>query len=192
MAVTLEKMVVMDSQNSVVEHQIRPDDLMGELGIKKDAYYAYLKYLGLKAEKDANGNAFLTDEEANAVRALRSHVQITGKMDGFLNRNGELAIAGGGSLLDGTAAAAEPDQQMDDQLDDLIRAAAELKGQQLVMPQLVIRELANRMTFDDLPEDIKVKVENVRETASPKYQPAQLASNLLSRWRERPGQTQAV
>ncbi|MDX2242284.1 MAG: hypothetical protein NW224_16490 [Leptolyngbyaceae cyanobacterium bins.302] len=182
----------MDSQNSVVEHQIRPDDLMAELGIKKDAYYAYLKYLGLKAEKDSNGNAFLTDEQANAVRALRSHVQITGKMDGFLNSRGGLAVADTPSLLDGSAAVEEPSPQLDDQLDDLIRAAAELKGQQLVMPQLVIRELANRMTYDDLPEDIKAKVETVREAASPKYQPAQLATDLLNRWRDRQSPVQAA
>jgi len=183
----------MDSQNSVVEQQIRPDDLMGELGIKKDAYYAYLKYLNLKAEKDLNGNAFLTEVQANLVRALRSHVQETGKMEGFLNSNGELAVSEGASLLDADIPMEEPgDRYGDDQLNDLIRAAAELKGQQLVMPQLVIRELAQRMTYEDLPEDIKAKVENVRESASPKYQPAQLATNLLNQWRDRQSQMQAA
>jgi hypothetical protein len=174
----------MDSQNSVVEQQIRPDDLMSELGIKKDAYYAYLKYLNLKAEKDSNGNAYLTEEQANLVRALRSHVQETGKMEGFVNSNGELAIAEESSLLDATQTASDQ-VDIDDQLDDLIRAAAELKGQQLVMPQLVVRELAARMTYDDLPTDIKAKVESVRESASPKFQPIHLAEKLLGQWRDR-------
>jgi hypothetical protein len=182
----------MDTQNSVVEHQIRPDDLMAELGIKKDAYYAYLKHLGLKAEKDSNGNAYLTEEQANAVRALRSHVQNTGKMDGFLNSNGELAIAEDGNLLNATPPAEQPKEQMDEQFEELIRAAAELKGQQLVMPQLVVRELAARMTYDDLPEDIKAKVQTVKETANPKYQPAKLATDLLDQWRTRQSQPQAA
>ena len=52
-------MFAMTDQNSAVEHQIRPNALMEELGIKKDAYYAYLKHLGFKAEKDSDGKAFL-------------------------------------------------------------------------------------------------------------------------------------
>jgi hypothetical protein len=176
----------MDTPNSAVEHQIRPMDLMSELDIQKDAYYAYLKYLGLKAEKDSEGKAYLTNEQANAIRALRSHVKQTGKMDGFLNSNGELAVAGEGSLLD-QAAAPQQEQAnpMNAQLEELIRAAAELKGQQLVMPEMVIKELAARMTYDDLPEDIRAKVQTVRESASPKFQPAHLADQLLNQWRNR-------
>jgi hypothetical protein len=176
----------MDTPNSAVEHQIRPTDLMSELEIQKDAYYAYLKYLGLKAEKDSDGKAYLTNEQANAIRALRSHVKETGKMDGFLNSNGELAVTGeAGSLLDQAAAPQAQSTPMDAQLEELIRAAAELKGQQLVMPELVVRELAARMTYEDLPADIRAKVETVRESASPKFQPAHLADQLLSQWRSR-------
>ncbi len=90
----------MSDQNSEVVYQIRPDDLMTELGIKKDTYYNYLKYLGLKAEKDHDGKAYLTDEQANAMRAMRLHVETTGKMEGFVNSNGELAIANEASLAD--------------------------------------------------------------------------------------------
>jgi hypothetical protein len=192
MEMTYEKNLTMDAQNSVVERQIRPEELMEELGIKKDAYYAYLKYLGIKAEKDLEGKAYLTDEQANAIRALRSHVQNTGKMEGFLNQNGELTIAGEHSLLDAAEPVQTQDNPMDEQFEELIRAAAELKGQQLVLPELVIRELASRMTYDDLPEDIQVKVATVRQSASPKYQPAQLANDLLSQWRTRRSQVQVA
>ena len=179
----------MTEQNSVVEQQIRPEALMDEIGIKKDAYYAYLKHLGIKAEKDQEGKAYLTEAQANAVRALRSHVEQTGKMEGFVNSisnsNSELAIVSESSLLDQAAQTTTDPQgeRLDDQFDDLIRAAAELKGQQLVLPQLVIRELANRMTYDDLPADVKAKVNSVREAASPKFQPAHLADSLLAQWR---------
>jgi hypothetical protein len=47
----------MADQNSAVEHQIRPDQLQGELGIKKDAYYTYLRYLGIKAQRGSDGKS---------------------------------------------------------------------------------------------------------------------------------------
>lgn len=173
----------MADQNSVVVPQIRPEALMDELNIKKDAYYAYLKHLNLKAEKDHDGKAYLTEEQANLVRALRSHVEQTGKMEGFVNSNGELAIVSE-SLLETAQASESQGDRLDDQLDDLIRAAAELKGQQLVMPQLVIRELANRMSYEDLPSDVQQRVDRAREEITrPKAKPGELAEQLLSRWR---------
>ena len=38
------------TQNSVPTNLVRPEDLMQELGIKKDAYYADLNYLGIKGD----------------------------------------------------------------------------------------------------------------------------------------------
>jgi hypothetical protein len=46
-----------------------------------------------------------------------------------------------------------------------------------------MRELANRMSEDDLPEDLKEKVAIAREVANPKWTPGQLADNLLSQYR---------
>lgn len=174
----------MSDQNSAVEHQIRPEELMEELGIKKDAYYAYLKHLGIKSEKDSGGNAWLSQEQANLVRALRSHVKETGKMEGFTNSGG-LTIAKGNLLdLPSQPGNQEGDRYGDEQVNDLIRAAANLKGQELVMPELIVRELANRMTVEDMPADIREKVEAVRESVVPKVQPAQVADQVLSQWRE--------
>ena len=64
----------MTDQNSEIDYQIRPDDLMEELGIKKDAYYAYIKFLDIKIEK-ADGKAYLSQEQADLMRSLRSHVR---------------------------------------------------------------------------------------------------------------------
>jgi len=63
----------MTDQNSTQFDQIRPEDLMQELGIKKDTYYADLSYLDIKAVKDKNGKVYLTNEQANLVRQLRSY-----------------------------------------------------------------------------------------------------------------------
>ena len=73
----------MTDQNSTVEQQIRPNVLQDQLGIKKDAYYAYLKHLGITAEKDLNGKAFLTEAQAKSIRLLREHVVAGGKIDEF-------------------------------------------------------------------------------------------------------------
>jgi hypothetical protein len=179
-----EIFTTMSDQDSAVVYQIRPDDLMGELGIKKDAYYAYLKFLGIKAEKD-DGKAYLSESQANLIRALRLHVETTGKMEGFVNSNGELAIAEGASLLDAAAQAPEAEAARPGYEEELIRAAAELRGQQLVMEPLVIRELASRMSYDDLPEDVRAKVDAVRESASPKFHPQAIADSILDQWRNR-------
>ena len=64
----------MTDQKSTVEQQIRPNILQDQLGIKKDAYYSYLKHLGIKAEKDSDGKAFLTEGQANSIRLLSLHV----------------------------------------------------------------------------------------------------------------------
>jgi hypothetical protein len=174
----------MTDQNSPVDYQIRPDDLKEELGIQKDAYYAYVKFLNLKIEK-VDGKAYLTTEQADLLRSLRSHVLEHGKMEGFVNTNsGELATVDQSSSID---QAAQPVQEIpiesdDYQLNDLIRAAAELKGQRLIMPQMVINALADKMTYADLPDDVRAKVDAVKETTSPKH-PSQLADQLLQKYR---------
>ncbi|KAM3092074.1 hypothetical protein ACKFKG_23495 [Phormidesmis sp. 146-35] len=174
----------MTDQNSGVDYQIRPEDLQEELGIKKDAYYAYIKFLGLKIEK-ADGKAFLSQEQADLMRSLRSHVLATGKMDGFSNSNGgELTTVESASLTDNAPPDVQeiPVGQSDDELNQLFRAAAELKGQRLVTPQLVISALADKLTYEDLPDDVKQQVDAVRQSTSPKP-PSQIADQLLSRYR---------
>jgi hypothetical protein len=56
---------------------------MEELGIKKDAYYADLKYLNIKPNKDEEGKSYLSREEAERIKNLRSFVEKNGKRTGF-------------------------------------------------------------------------------------------------------------
>ena len=175
----------MDDQNSVIERQIRPDDLMEELSIKKDTYYDDLKFLGVKAEKDNEGKAYLTEAQANLIRELRSWVNETGKRDGFPIRNGAMVKAESTTLLDDCTPSTADGDCPDLDLENLIHAAAELKGHQLALPDLVKLELADRMTYDDLPDEVKQKVDRIRDAANPKSQPAQLAETLLAQWRKR-------
>lgn len=71
------------TQNSVPDNSIRPDELMSELGIKKDAYYKDLRHLKITPDKDSEGKSYLTNEQADKIRALRNHVEMIGSRKGF-------------------------------------------------------------------------------------------------------------
>lgn len=187
----------MTTQNSSQPEMIRPDDLMQELGIKKDTYYADLNYLEIKANKDENGKAYLTNDQANLVRELRSHVTETGKREGFVSSitndiKGDLVH--GQSSQEMAAFNEESDEvdleipqseQDEENLEKLIYEAAQLKMQNLSAPHLVKLHLAQQMSEEDLPPEMQEKVQQVRKAANPKFQPSSVANNLLQQWRNR-------
>lgn len=183
------------TQNSAPTNSIRPDDLMAELGIKKDAYYKDLSYLDITPEKDSEGKCYLTIEQADEIRALRNHVNETGKRNGFEN-NSIVKVDDSNEMVSNNNEAEneiyvnreEPTAQFD--VDGLMRGAAQLKARELATPNLLIRELANRMSEDDLPEDLREKVAIAREVANPKWTPAELADKLLAQHRSQKAQAQ--
>jgi len=179
---------------------IRPEELMEELGIKKDTYYGDLNYLKIKAAKDYNGKAYLTNEQANLVRELRSYVNQTGRRDGFIssinnNIQGDLARRENGHEItefeENNEGILEIPQSHEDgygdNLEQLIYEAAQLKMQNLSAPHLVKLHLAQQMSEEDLPPEMQEKVQQVRHAANPKFQPSSVANNLLQQWRNRGG-----
>jgi hypothetical protein len=68
-------------------------------------------------------------------------------------------------------------------VNQLLRKAAQLKARELATPELAIRAIADRMSEDDLPDDLKQKVFAVREAVNPKWTPGQLADSILSQYR---------
>ncbi len=74
----------MSDQNSRPNNTISPDTLQNELSIKRATYYADLKHLGIIADKDEEGKPYLTFEEAEQVRQLRSYVNKYGSRKGFV------------------------------------------------------------------------------------------------------------
>jgi hypothetical protein len=152
------------------------------------AYYNRLKYLGIEAQKDEQGKPYLNSEQVKLLQALHEHINETGKMEGFMNN----AIV----KVDDSAAIAStnnnpqeniyvqpeaPTAQFD--MNQLMQEAAALKARELAMPALVKRAIADKMTEQDLPEDLQEKVNLAREAANPKYTPASVADDLLSLWR---------
>ena len=184
---------MMIDQNSSIDNIVRPDDLMVELDLKKSTYYDDLKFLDITASKDENKKAYLTVDQANAVRALRSYVIENGKRDGFTY--GSLIVSSNNQIATNPdpdniyVEVEEPTSNVD--LNALFRGAAQLKARELATPNLLIRELANRMSEDDLPDDLREKVAIAREVANPKWTPAELADKLLAQHRSQKAQAQA-
>ena len=175
----------MSDQNSSPDNIVRPDDLMTELDLKKSTYYDDLKFLGITASKDENKKAYLTIDQANQVKALRSYVSENGKREGFvyggLTVSNNSEIATNSEKADIYVEVEEPTSNMN--VDALMRHAAELKARELATPDLIVRELASRMNEQDLPEDLQEKVAIAREVANPKWTPADVAENLLAQVR---------
>lgn len=66
----------------------------------------------------------------------------------------------------------------------LMRDAAELKARELAMGDLVKRSLADKMTYGDLPQDLKDCVDEAHQAANPDFFPQDIASQLLEQHRE--------
>ena len=69
-------------------------------------------------------------------------------------------------------------------MEQLIYEAAQLKARELAMQDLVKRALADGMTEDDLPAELKQKVNLAREAANPKFTPQEVAGSILTQWRQ--------
>ncbi len=182
------------TQNSAPNNSIRPDELMSELGIKKDAYYKDLSYLEITPDKDSEGKVYLTNEQAGKIRALRNHVKLTGKRNGFDNSSivkvddsNEMVSNSSEAENDIYVNAEEPTDKIDS---DIVREAEELAARGMAMNDLLKIQLASKMTFDDLDADLQEKVNIAREVANPKWTPASLADKILAQHRQQKAQAQ--
>ncbi len=187
---SLQNFFTMTDQNSGIDHQIRPEQLQSELGIAKDAYYAYLKHLNIKASRDSDRKSYLDPEEVNLIRLLREHVVAGGKIADFVV-SGALAISDHGDLaapygeIPSPTGPPDPAQAVEDDMDGIMREAAELAAHRMSYADQVKIHLASQMTYEDLPSDIQSRVDSVRQSAIPSESPVKIAADLLGRWRQR-------
>ncbi len=172
----------------VISGRTTPDEACEILGIKKSPYYERLRFLGIKANKDEEGT-YLNAEQMKLMQDLDNHIRETGKMEGF-SGGGQLALSESSDLTSMLEIPMQPEipgsEEDEDKVEELIREAAELKVQQMAMPELIKLHLAAGMTEDDLPADLKAKLQAVREAANPanpKHNAAAIASNLLTKYR---------
>ncbi|MEG4034555.1 hypothetical protein QUA03_12090 [Microcoleus sp. S36b_A4] len=167
--------------------KLRPDEICEKLSIGTSTYYDRLKFLGIKANKDEEGT-YLNAEQMKLMEDLSEHIKETGKKEGFRG-GGQLAISENSGLVSALDIPVQPEipgsEENEDGLEELIREAAELKVQQVAMPELIKLHLAAGMTEDDLPPDLKAKLQAVRDAANPKPNAASIAQQLLQRHRNK-------
>ncbi|MGC9506026.1 hypothetical protein [Baaleninema sp.] len=170
------------------------DDILQRFGVGKDTFYKWKRHLCLEGSRDENKAVYFTEDDIAALEVLKQHLDNGGKLEDF-NRSA-LAISSDNNLSKFSVEIEEedlieipetPDPMEDVDLDRLVYEAAELKGQQLVTPQLVKLAIAGKLSEDELPDDIKAKVRAVREAANPKYQADSIAFQVLSKWRSQNG-----
>ncbi len=196
----------MTHQNSDPNNSIRPEALQSELSIGRDTYYSDLKHLEIKADKDDDGKVYLTFEQAEQVRALRSYVSKYGTRKGFVyekveneNNIGTSIVKAENNKIEATEKSVEteiatnteediyisethPTDDID--LDDMLRDAKEIAARNLSIRNLITVELANNMGYEDLDPDLQEKVNIARDAANPKkHQPKLIARDLLKQLR---------
>ena len=173
-------------KNQLANRTLKPEDLMEELGIKKDTYYRDVNFLNIEVIKDDDGKTWITQEDADRIKALRKYVEETGKRQGFEDNEANLIVSENNSIQNNEDDIyVTPDEPTDNMnIDGLVRKASELKAREIAMPELVTRAIADKMTEDDLPEDLKEKVNLAREAANPKFTPSMVAKTILERYRQ--------
>jgi hypothetical protein len=167
---------------------IRPDEAMDLLGVKKDGFYARLKHLGIKLDKDDDGKTYLSQDQFDQLEALGEHIKNTGKMEGFPDSNSALTINQDGSLVGSAVEFGEI--PIDQPLDELMQQAGRLAARRITAPLHVVHAIADQMTYEDLPDNLRQEVDTVRHQVAnpPKFQAQPIADDLLSQWREQRSQ----
>jgi len=170
------------------------EDALDKIQIGKTTFYKWIEYLELEQSADEERRKYLNEEQLERLLELKKYHEKNGTIEGFLGeekieKGGEITVTAGSRLTDQENIYVKPPEDptagMD--IDRLIREAAELKARNLAMGDLVKLSLAQKMSFEDLPVDLKEKVTAASETANPKDSPASIASQLLARYRNRSG-----
>ena len=172
----------MSNQNSAKENKHRPEELLAKYNIKKNTYYARLKFLGIKASKDAKGLSYLTDEQLVQFDALHHHINVTGKMEGFDNT--ALVQSDDSQIEEATEEINLHNHKVnnEDEYAALLRSAQEyVAGLELAKIALV-KEIQENPEL--MPEDLRTQLEEAKKAVSPKSQsPQNLANNILAQFR---------
>jgi hypothetical protein len=175
------------------------DELCERWGIKTTQYYERLRSLNLDPKH-------LTEGDIEELDRLDAHVKNGGKIKDFAATEEESSTQSESQIAPTTeqgaiaprATSEEPDSENTEGLaipdppeepetpeSEIYRHAAELKAYYSTHPDLVALNLASMMEETDLPEDLRAKVEEVREVAHPKSNQAALASDILQRHRKK-------
>ena len=153
------------AETSTETHK-RTMDLEELLGVKSTTFYKDMEFLNIKAIKDENNIAWISNKDFERIRLLRKHVKETGRRAGFSDlKEGKLVTVkeegitnnkkGEISNQDIYVTPEDPKENMD--VDNIVRQGAELKAREIAMPHLVVRAIADKLDESELPEDLQEK-----------------------------------
>lgn len=165
------------------------DDILHRLGCGKDTFYKLKNHLGLQGNRDENKAVFFSEDDLAALELLKQHLDEGGKLDDF--EVSALAIASDSNLAESSVDISPEDPEEIPEIDplegvdleQLIREAANLRGEQIVTPQLVKLAIAGQLAEEELPPEVQERVKAIRAAANPKFQADAIASQLLTKWR---------
>lgn len=165
------------------------EQILERLGCGKDTFYKLKNYLGLEGSRDESKAVFFTEDDVAALELLKQHLDEGGKLHDF--EVGALAIASNNNLAESSVDISEEDAEEIPEIDpldgidinQLIFEAAHLRGEQIVTPQLVKLAIAGQLTEEELPPEVRERVNAIRAAANPKFQADAIASQVLGKWR---------
>jgi hypothetical protein len=177
----------MTTPDSTEKRTIRPEDLMGELGIKKSKYYEVLNALDIKAFKDSTGKSYLIEEQVEEITAYLSGN--TQRSENEELNNSSLVKADDNNLANSPNSIHVESREAIEttSFDRVLNNAYDLKARELAASDLAVRAIADRITEDDLPQHLKETLEAVRESVAPKWTPDSLADQILAYHRHKQG-----
>lgn len=174
-----------------IKNRIKVSTIISELSLNKTTVYKDIKFLNIETAKDEDNETSITNEDYQRILNLRKHIELTGTRNGFEEeKEGQLIVRDNTNISQQNEELEEiyvdaPEPPQDNYEDDFMRSAFELKAREIAMPDLVKRALADEIQEEDLPQDLKDKVNNARESANPKFSPSQVATTLLRSYREK-------
>lgn len=172
--------------------------LIKDLGVDRATFYKDIKFLEIQTTKDNKGQSYISNQDYERILLLREHIKNNGTRKGFKEEiGGELIIRNNTSMSKKDSDKlvreepnyediyVEPEEKTAGFEDEFMRGAFELKAREIAMPDLVKRALADQITEEDLPEDLKGKVAMAREAANPKFSPSEVATTLLANYKRK-------
>lgn len=173
--------------DSATETRYYREDALDTLDIGKTTFYKWIEFLEIEQSIDEKRRKYLNQEQIDRLLELKKYYQENATIEGFRGLAESSGIVKSeSSSLSSTEnnIYVEPDEPTANlDIDAIVREAAELKARNLAMPELVKLAIAQEMTEDDLPDDLREKVNAAREAANPKATPVSIASDLINRYR---------
>ncbi len=187
---TAEKLINSDHQQC--------SQLIEKLNVDRATFYKDIKFLSIETIKDNKGQSYISNSDYERILLLREHIKKTGSRRGFSEEiGGELIVREMNSINKKSedklireepnyeGIYVEPEEQTAGFEDEFMRGAFELKARELAMADLVKRAIADQASYDDLPEDLKAKVDLAKESANPKFTPSEVATTLLNNYKRK-------